>query len=305
MAGRFILTFDCEGKWGCADALAPRDRRCLTNEKLRAAYASILHLLDHHRVEATFAFSGAFSQSPLAFERIRPHLQELSRRAPDYLGPALRDIAVTQGDGWHGDQLVRATAVSRTPHEIALHGVTHVPWTTVDRSFAQKEMELFEMLEGPVRVSRTFVYPRNLIAHEDVLAKHGFAGFRAAPPPRSRLASLLSEINLSEKPERPLRSDGMVRIPAGFFLNWRSGPRRLVPAAVTCARVRGLLRRAASTGAVVHYWLHPENIATAPATFESLQRLVHDVAAARDAGDCLVLTQLDYCRWIDGLRSDS
>jgi peptidoglycan/xylan/chitin deacetylase (PgdA/CDA1 family) len=296
MAGRFMLTFDCEGKWGCADSLSESDRRSLTDENLRHAYASILQLLDHHRVEATFAFSGAFSQSPSAFERLRPHLEEMSLWAPDYLGPALQDIAQTKGDGWHGDQLVEATAKSRTAHEIALHGVTHVPWTRLDRSFVQKEMELFEMLEGPVKASRTFVYPRNQIAHEAVLAKQGFIGFRAARAGRSRLASLFSEFNLSEEPEQSLPGNGIIRIPAGFFLNWRSGPRRLVPAAVTCARARRLLRRAAATGGIVHYWLHPENIATAPSTFELLGQLVQDVAAARDAGDCQILTQLGYCR---------
>jgi peptidoglycan/xylan/chitin deacetylase (PgdA/CDA1 family) len=281
--------------------LRPSHGRDLGEAKLRRAYSSILDLLDEYEVPATFAFAGAFSQSPEGFARIRPEIEALSQLAPGYLAPALRDIDRTTGDGWHGHRLVDAVAEARTAHEIALHGVTHVPWTQMDAAFAEAEMRLFEALEGPVRASRTFVYPRNLVAHEDVLGRHGFAGFRLARPGRSRLSSLVSEFNLFEEPESPLRSDALVHIPAGFFLNWRSGPRRLVPPWLTRARARRLLDRATATGGVVHYWLHPENVATAPSTLDLLRMLLSDVAAARDAGSCQVLTQLGYCRWIESL----
>lgn len=303
MPARFILSFDCEGKWGSADSLTPRHRRDLTDEKLRAAYKSILNLLDEFEIEATFAFAGAFSQSSEGFARIRPDIEALSRAAPDYLGPALRDIDETNGQGWHGGHLVDAVAGASAPHEIALHGVTHVPWTRMDAAFVMSEMRLFESLEGPVRASRTFIYPRNLVAHTEVLAGHGFEGFRMARPRRSRMVSLLSEFNLLQRPEQPRLGRGIVRIPAGFFLNWRNGLRRLVPGAVTRLRARRLLDRAAANDAIVHYWLHPENIATAPVTFDLLRALLSNVAAARDAGHCEVLTQLGYCRWIESRAS--
>jgi len=296
MTAQFILSFDCEGKWGVADDLTPSHRRELTDANLRKAYDVVLALLDEYAFPATFAFSGAFSQSKHGFERLLPEIIALSTMAPAYLGPALRDIEATRGDGWHGDNLVAAVAGARVQHEIALHGVTHVPWTAMDLAFAEAEMRLFEALEWPVRDSRTFVYPRNLVAHESVLAAHGFAGFRAAPRKRSRFSSLIAEFNLFEAPEQPRPKGSIVEIPAGFFLNWRSGPRRLVPRAVTGLRARGLLDRAAAAGGVVHYWLHPENIATAPSTLGLLRSLVQDVAHAREAGRCEVLTQLAYCQ---------
>lgn len=301
MAARFILSFDCEGKWGVADRLTAAQQRELTDDRLRSAYRSIVDLLDEYRISATFAFAGAFSQSPGAFQAIRPELQRLSESAPAYLGPALRDIEETRGSGWHGGDLVEIVANARTPHEIALHGVTHVPWTAMDAAFAEAELRLFERLQGPVRRSRTFVYPRNLVAHAHALEDRGFEGFRAARPSRSRLLSLLSEFNLWEDPESPAKGNEIVPIPAGFFLNWRSGLRKLVPPTVTRARAKRLLQRAAPSGSVVHYWLHPENIASAPSTFQLLQALVREVAAAREEGHCEVLTQLGYCRWIESL----
>jgi peptidoglycan/xylan/chitin deacetylase (PgdA/CDA1 family) len=296
---RFILSLDCEGKWGSADCLTDRHRRDLADDKLRDAYRAILKLLDECRVEATFAFAGAFSQSAGEFARIRPEIEALADKAPHHLRPALHDIDTTRGDGWHGAALVEAVGSARTPHEIALHGVTHVPWTEMDAAFVQAEMHLFDRLAGPVRDCRTFVYPRNKVAHADVLAARGFLGFRTARPHRSRLRSLLSELNLFDRPEPEQRREGIIAIPAGYFLNWRSGARRLVPSAITQLRAKRLLDRAAAANAIVHYWLHPENIATAPSTFRLLEALVREVAARRDAGHCQVLTQLGYCRSIE------
>jgi peptidoglycan/xylan/chitin deacetylase (PgdA/CDA1 family) len=297
----FILSLDCEGKWGVADSLTDHHRRELSTSNLRAAYRSILDLLEEFDVEATFAFAGAFSQSEQQFARLRPAIEALSQRSPEYLRPALADIDETNGDGWHGSDLVDAVGSSPARHEIALHGVTHVPWTQMDDSFVQGELRLFEVLEGPIRESRTFVYPRNLVAHSDKLAKHGFLGFRKSRPISSRFASLMSEFNVLERPERPGASDGIVAIPAGFFLNWQKGPRRLVPPSVSRRRATNLLKRAAGEGSVVHYWLHPENVATAPSTLGLLRSLVVEVSRMRERGHCEVLTQLGYCRRIESL----
>jgi peptidoglycan/xylan/chitin deacetylase (PgdA/CDA1 family) len=296
VAARFILSFDCEGKWGVADHLTARHREELSDQRLREAYRSVLGVLDDFQIPATFAFVGAFTQSRGDFAKVRPAIEAISRVVPDYLGPALRDLDETGGAGWHGDHLVDLVGLAQAGHEIALHGVTHVPWTDFDEAGAQAELALFDQLEGPIRQSRTFVYPRNRVAHTDLLAGHGFGGFRTRGPRRSRLSSLLSEFNLFEAPEQPSPPGSIVEIPAGFFLNWRRGVRRLVPPAVTRARARRLLKAAAPNGGVVHYWLHPENVASAPSTIGILKLIVREVAEARDAGNCEVMTQLGYCR---------
>ena len=302
MPGKFILSLDCEGKWGVADVLTARHRHDLSDERLRRAYQAILDTLEEFQIPATFAFVGIFAQSPASFAQISGSLNALSGGARAYVSPALREIESGDRSGWHGDHLVDAVVQSPTGHEIALHGVTHVPWTAMDGASAEAEMTIFEALEGPVRESRTFVYPRNLVGHPEVLAKHGFLGFRTARPIRSRTLSLLSEFNLFERPEEVDLGADIVHIPAGVFLNWRSGFRRLVPPEVTRLRAKKLLGAAASSDAIVHYWLHPENVASAPSTLELLRALAQEVARSRDAGDCEVLTQLGYCRWAESLR---
>ena len=298
MPARFILSFDCEGKWGIADRLASTRQSSLGDDKLREAYSAILAILDEYRIEATFAFVGVFSQSPQSFANLRPAIESLDRMIPDFLIPALRDLDESTASGWHGHHLVDLVGQSRGSHEIALHGVTHVPWTLMDEATAEAEMAIFDSLEGPIRRSKTFVYPRNLVAHTAMLGRRGFAGFRNSRPAQSRLRSILSEFNIFEAPEQPCMPGRIVTIPAGFFLNWRHGIRNLVPAALTRCRAKNLLRSAAASDAIVHYWLHPENVATAPSTLELVRKLAKDVAASREAGNCEVMTQLGYCDWV-------
>jgi hypothetical protein len=89
------------------------------------------------------------------------------------------------------------------------------------------------------------------------------------------------------------------QVPSGYFINLAAGPRRIVPQAVSRDRARRMLRRAARTNNVVHYWTHPENIAAAPETLTLLRGIVEDVSRLRDAGRCTVLTQEAYCRTRD------
>jgi hypothetical protein len=108
--------------------------------------------------------------------------------------------------------------------------------------------------------------------------------------------SLLSELDLLARPDTEVAEDHPpIRIPAGYFINWRSGARRLVPVGLSSLRARLLLERAASCNGIVHYWTHPENIASAPDTLKVLRRIIRHAAEMRDAGRCDILTQAEYC----------
>lgn len=302
MSARFILSLDCEGKWGVADGLHPALERDLSDGSLRCAYRDLVALLDELALPATFAFVGTFSLGHAALRDLRPALEDLARHAPDYLGPALADMAGPGAEGWSGEWAVERVATARTTHELALHGGTHVPWDHpgMTADVARAEMELVYDAGAPLldEVS-TFVYPRNAVAHREVLHEFGLAGARGARLRGSRLANLAAEFDLRDGPDTDPEPAVPLEVPAGFFVNWLSGPRRLVPTALTRLRFARMLSRAERDGGVVHLWLHPENLATAPATLGLLREVLTDVAHARDAGRCEVLTQLDYC-----LRAD-
>ena len=296
MTARFILSLDCEGKWGVADILTPEFHCGLTDQKLKSAYGEIVDALDEFAIPATFAFVGAFAQPSAKFAEIGDGLRLMAASAPDYLGPALADINHGSRQGWHGEGAVDRVASARTNHEIALHGMTHVPWSDVDDDFIDAELALWKSMSGPVRDAQTFVYPRNAIAHIDQLSGAGILGYRKARPPISRLGSLLSEFNIWADADPDIADvEGIVPVPAGYFINWLHGPRRLVPRAMSARRAAHVLSTAKRDNAVAHYWIHPENMASAPATIFVLRDLLKLVAEWRERGDCVVLTQAQYC----------
>ena len=138
------------------------------------------------------------------------------------------------------------------------------------------------------------VFPRNRVVHADRLTEIGIAGYRASRE-RSRAMNLLSEFNPFVAPERALPDRVPLVIPAGFFDNWQHGARRLVTRSLSKVRAERLLRRAARDSRIVHFWLHPENVASAPDTLDLVEDIVRLVARERDVGRCSVLTQHDYC----------
>lgn len=297
MTARLILSLDCEGKWGVADTLTPFEHTTLSTARLTEAYDKIFSLLDEFDVPATFAFVGLFGESRESLDALFPELDRLAERSPHYLGAALRDIRGGSGDGWNGDWAVAAVKGARASHELALHGVTHVPWGSVNRDFARDELELLPLLQPALRDAETFVFPRNDVAHVDLLAGIGIKGYRLARNFRSRVASLASEFDVFSPPESGLPpAEGLCPIPAGYFVNWRHGARRLVPRGLSRLRARRMLDSAQRTGRIVHYWLHPENIASAPSTFDNLRDVITAAAHMRDAGRCQILTQKSYCR---------
>lgn len=298
MVARFILSLDCEGKWGVADQLTASAHRQLSDSGLRTGYRNVLSLLDEFEVPATFAFVGLFAESADGLRRLLPALQPLASLSPEYLAPALADVERGSRQGWHGDWAIEQLLASRTEHELALHGVTHIPWDAMDRAQAQCEMRLLDAIEAPVRHARTFVYPRNRVAHAELLSDFGIAGYRKSPPPKSRLASLLAEFDIFARPEWEEPTGTPQPIPAGHFVNWQSRTRRIVPIELSTLRADRMLKEAAAEDGIVHFWLHPENVVTAPRTLVLLRKIIELVARYREAGHCEVMTQVDYCRSI-------
>jgi len=285
MAGTFILSLDCEGKWGVADHLSPRWQRDLTEARLKEAYRAIAALLAKAGVSATFAFTELFLRS--RDELLALPTDEIAERLP-YARPAFRDLLHGSGEGWTGEWALAAIGAG---HEVASHGVTHTPWTDMTADQARYELSLV-----PIERGRTFIHPRNAIAHLDLLAEAGFTGYRLARPRSSRVASLAGELNILAAAEPSPPPAPLQPIPAGYFINWLSGPRRLVPTWATRRRARHVLEQAARTGGVAHFWTHPENVAAAPATLRNLAAVVEEAAAMREAGRIEIMTQIDYCR---------
>lgn len=302
MAGTFILSLDCEGKWGMADHLTADHHRWLTPARLRDAYQRLLQLFAEHRVEATFAFVMAFLLTDREQREREVLFQDQSIDGRNWL----RNFRVAQADGnmdgWTMPELLELVAADCT-HEIGCHGFSHLPLapTMVSREVMAHEVAAASSIAAEKDLAlRTFIYPRNLVGYPEQLARAGYAGYRDRLPvrdgPLGRLGNLVSEFDVMQRPQPDAPGEAsLVAIPSGFFFNWRLGARARVPKAVTVLRWRRMLERAARDGGVVHLWLHPHNIISAPATFDVLRDVIGDVARLRDSGRLEVRTQARYC----------
>jgi len=300
----FIMSLDCEGKWGMADGLKAYHQEALTTPKIIAAYRLLLAMLDRHDIAATFAFVMAF----VFDEKERENFPGLQRRDPadPWLAHYWNDLDAGGRDGWHVPEaldLVRAS----DRHEVASHGFCHRPLgdaaITTDGAAAElTNAAKAAKLKG--QTLETLVFPRNDVGNLDAVRSAGYLGYRERLDRRGgRIAALLNEFSTSSQHQRALEDrSGMVAIPPGHFFNWRFGARRLVPPAVTAARWRNQLERCARDGGVVHLWLHPHNLITGPGTAAVLDEVLAQVARFRDAGRITVMTQRDYCRREQGLR---
>lgn len=301
MSATFILSLDCEGKWGMADHIGPYHDHHLTTDKLREAYSALTALFARYDVRATFAFVMAFLLSPAEQEAVG-YLFPDHPEGRAWLASFRAAQARGELSGW---TLPEALDIVRDDcrHEIASHGFSHLP---LDQGTPRELVDAEFAACGHVARMRglaleTLVYPRNQVGHVDLLAGHGLRGYRQrlnrGGGPLAKAAALASELNVFERPQPDTlpASDQPAAIPSGHFFNWRVGARRVVPRWTTEMRWRRMLE-AANDGEVVHLWLHPHNIITGPETLPLLERVLRDVARLRDAGRLEIATQATYCR---------
>lgn len=301
--GTFILSLDCEGKWGMADCLDRRHQELLTSVRLIKAYETLADMFGRFDIQATFAFVMALLLEQDDRQRFDELLLGNVATADPWLEQYRRARSAGTLEGWH---LPEALAIVRSGkgHEIACHGFCHRPLADDLVSAAQARAEL----EAAVQVAhskqidlQTFIFPRNEVGHLDEIRKAGFVGYRTAlrrvNGMGGRAIRIAEELNLWRLPQQsmPVADNGLVPIPAGYFFNWRYGTRRLIPPEITQMRWRNLLRRGAR-GGVVHLWLHPHNLVTASDTAHALERFLAEVAEARAAGRIRIATQAEYCR---------
>jgi hypothetical protein len=297
----FIMSLDCEGKWGMADSLRPYHHRDLTDRNLADAYRQLLDILARHEIAATFAFVMAFTLSQRE-RRGFAVLDAKQNRRDSWLGHYWASLEAGQGEGWHVPEAFdRVRAAGR--HEIASHSFCHRPLGdgAIDEAGAATELAHAAEAARLKNVElRTLVFPRNQEGNLRAVKGAGYLGYRTRinrpGGMRGKAMALLEEFDTSAGPQAPLAErEGLIAIPPGRFFNWRFGLRRVVPPQVTVARWRNQLNRCVRDGGIIHLWLHPHNLITGPGTASVLSDVLAYVARLRDQGSLEVMTQRDYC----------
>jgi peptidoglycan/xylan/chitin deacetylase (PgdA/CDA1 family) len=304
MSGTFIVSLDCEGKWGMADKLQPYHHRLLTDEALARVYEDAVALFNRHDIPATFAFVMAFTMDAGERARFAQLFDVDDSRSGGWLSyfrAARRDGKLA---GWFQPRALD-TVRKHPQHEVASHSFCHrsLADDALSAEDARSELDAAEAIAAAKGLSlKTFVYPRNKVGNVPALVEKGYIGYRAErslPPGHlGRIKTLADELNIWPRPEqRAQRGEHAIQcIPAGLFFNWRSGARRAIPPAITVQRWKTLLDRTAADGGVAHLWLHPHNLITAPDTRETLELVLAHAARHAARGRLKLVTQEAYCR---------
>jgi len=264
MTGSVLVSLDCEGKWGMADDPKMLQSSVINDASLRDAYQFLFELFEKHQIRATFAVVGLFvAGEVVARQHVQNNLHDPAHSA--WLAIPNRAMLERKTEGWFFTDLPKMVRHSGM-HELASHGYSHLPFTSPHFSAMTATYELESMRTLGLHNQwdlRSMVFPRNEVAFVDMLSEFGIHQYRARSATDSayhRAAALLNECNIRQQAE--VLPHEKSKIPAGHFLNWRSGPRRVIPPVVTMSRWRSILADAAENNRCAHLWFHPHNVVT-------------------------------------------
>ncbi|MEX0762469.1 MAG: polysaccharide deacetylase family protein [Dehalococcoidia bacterium] len=307
--GAFVISIDAELAWGWVfSGLEPsRYPHWDAYGRVRGAIDRLLLLMDRYEIRATWAVVGHLfldgcgpADGRVHPEVLRPRYGWFGRDDWFYADPA---SSVEEAPEWYGPDIIRRIQAACVRHEIGSHSFSHMEMdgAAVTREVFASDIEAC-MREAAGRgvVLRSFVYPKNRVAHTDVLAEKGFETYRSPgrewfdglPRPLWRVAHKLDAfLPVPPRAVRPESVDGMAALPASYYYRHRGGWARRQPMWLRALKMRMGLRRAAAQRSVFHLWFHPYDIATGTeAMLRPLESAFREAARLRDAGRLESLT---------------
>lgn len=268
-----IISLDFELAWGSFD-VQPLDRlRDWARWTHDVGVPSLMDILSRHSLKATWATVGAVMLDGLSSE-LRSGLEEV--RYPHYPRPWLEVVPTSRGESeapeWFAPSLVERL-LSLTPRQdVGFHGFSHVlfdhPGTS--RVRAQQEIALCNDIAKDWGIeARSFGFPRNRVAHVDLLRDANFSIYRSVdrishlvPGITHRGINAVAHDFLGSRPPlvSPLTEDGIVSIPGSLMLRYPHSWRALIPDSSRRRRLRSGLGAAIRDGGLFHVWFHPINL---------------------------------------------
>lgn len=297
----FTLSLDCEGLWGVADHLGS-STQSINQNSLSEVYSYIDDVLSHHSIKATYAFTTLFTQDEINILKYKDIIQSYINEQDQWYKYIYSTLNSENLNGWLGrDFYLQA---KKSGHEIAWHGFTHHPLgqTTEENIVSFEVLESLKIFEKEGLDITSIVFPRNDVGHLNLMSHSGFDVYRKGIDEKSRLYSnkyyrVVDELNIFKSSQRFKQSKNspMISLPAGYFLNWPSGPRRLIPSQITYKRWDHILESASRCSTQAHMWFHPHNMITAPKMRDTFENIIKNISTRIDNGEILNLT-MDECK---------
>ena len=307
-----MLSIDTEMAWGMVHRHGVKENE-RAYARTREAVDGLLELLDKYEIRATWAMVGHLMLRSCAPEGGVKH-PDVAR--PDYSWFAEdwfeQDPASGVDDApfWYGPDILEQIRACRVPQEIGSHSFSHI--TVGDpgysrEAFATELAKCNELAAERGLELKSFVYPRNIVGHTDVLAEFGFTSYRGDAPCwydgyghfAWRIGHKIDNFLPHSPPVvLPVKEGGVWNIPASYYYP-HSEPRwndwgRLMPLWLRTRKIIRGVRKAQKQQRIFHLWFHPYNIASNPERLlKGLDRVLSNVAEQKAAGALDVLSMGD------------
>lgn len=298
--GKLIISYDCEGVWGMLDHMNDLDQSVFNKNTLIQIYQELLKIHEEYQLNATFAFVGAFIMSS---DEFASHVSEHpnAKQAIEWLESIISKENKFKEEDLFIPDLIKLIKNSNLDHEIASHGFSHVIMdNNIDQSSIKFEIEGISKTAQKHEIDiETIIFPRNIVNYNFLMRANFIKAFRDAPynPFKikffKRAYSLIKEFSPITKSQQLNTVHKKIVIPGDFFINWRSGARKLIPISLTVSRFRRAIKHAIKNDGIVHIWLHPHNLATGDNQFILLKKLLDEVKYFSTRGPLEVITQRD------------
>jgi len=300
MTGTFILSLDKELVWGSLDH-TPAEAWSRRYPDARGVTRELLALLDEVGVPATWAVVGhLFLDRCQRGQNGRAHADIVPPRPDWFAADPCSDAA--SAPLFYAPDLVDAIGSARAGHEIASHSFSHAVYGDCSRAAAASDLRAAVAAARARGIQlQSFVFPRNVEGHHDVLAENGFIAYRGEEPhayrrlprPARRIAHFADHALAAAAPvvAPSQRLPGLWNIPGSMMFFPRGGPRDLIPFEARVRKAKRTLDAAVRTGKMFHLWFHPENLTVDRAgMFAALRRILVAVADERERGRIEVAT---------------
>ncbi len=246
MAGSFCISIDLELAWGVWDK--PHPELHTDAERERTIVRALLALFATYEVRATWAIVG--------------RLMELEPGRKESTAPL-----------WYAPDLIELIRTSQLPQDIGSHSYAHPYFNETPREVLRKDLAAARRLHDANSLPFTsFVFPRNQVAHLDLLREAGVKVFRSVDQgwhmtvkeklgrSAGRIANLADKL-LPTTPAvvHPIGHGDIVELPSSMLLMGLGGVRRALRPSVVVAKARRGLEAAAKDGGCFHLWFHPSN----------------------------------------------
>jgi hypothetical protein len=280
--GYLCISIDLELAWGTWDRpTKDLHERCAEHE--RTIVDRLLASFERHDISATWAIVGRLLEA----------------------NPGRSDKI------WYAPDLIERVQRARVPQDIGSHSYAHVYFGETDREQLRADLAAARRVHDHHGLPFTsFVFPRNQVAHLDLLREAGVRVFRSVDHGwhthvRRRLGRAAGRLaNLADKvlpvpPEvvQPIDHGDLVELPSSMLLLARNGLRKTVHPASVVAKARWGLERARARGGIFHLWFHPSNFYyDIDRQFDVLERILCDASMLRDRGELAIQAMNGFAR---------